>query len=94
MVFNSSAKSKPGQVEPEKIGVTVIQGDEEQYFINASSEKSPVMIPQMGSGSGFDLFTAIMIPLQLVIVVLYGLFGEYGDGLDIGRYPLYQVGNI
>ena len=82
-------------------GVTVIKDDhdfEGRSDVSKSKIADSVTVEKPADlshdNSGFDLFTAIMIPLQLVIVVLYGLFGEYGDGLDIGRYPLYQVGNI
>ena len=102
-IFGKSEKSKAKQVEPEKIGVTVIKDDEDQYFERIDTpkskladsvtvEKAPVMIPQLKE-RGTDLFPVIMIPLQIVILVLYGFYGEYQSAseLDVGRYPYYQV---
>ena len=102
-ILSYAEKIKANQVVPEKIDVKVIKDDEDQYFarIDASKskladsvtvEKAPVMIPQLNEG-GVDWFPAIMIPLQIVILILYGVYGEYqpASALDVGRYPYYQV---
>ena len=48
---------------------------------------------KQGYTFSIDLFTAIMSPLQIIILVLYGIYADYEPDtlLDVARYPYYQV---